>query len=273
MGAGAGSIADYLCRQVGPQGRVTAIDLDTRFVEEIDADNLDVLQADVTTIDLPRNTFDLVHCRALLMHLPTRHRVLDALVAALRPGGWLLVEEGDSYPVSAAGSGLYSDVLEMVLVDGLTTAGVDWLFARQLPAHLQERGLRDVAAESDVVRFEGGSALAELLTLTVRQAQGAGLTGEATPDQIDAFCDLVQRPDAGSTGSRWCRPGAAETADGGRPQPPPPPTPSMIPPLVMASTSRALSTAASSRRPRSRTTSRAVLPSFMACLDTSAVAS
>ena len=59
----------------------------------------------------------------------------------------------------------------------------------------------------------------------------------------------------------------------GRRRQPPPLTPSMIPPLVIASTSRALSTAASSRRPRSSTTSRAVLPSFIACLDTSAVTS
>lgn len=41
VGAGGGSIVAYLCREVGPQGSVTAIDIDTRFVDEIDAANLD----------------------------------------------------------------------------------------------------------------------------------------------------------------------------------------------------------------------------------------
>ncbi|MGH9038693.1 MAG: class I SAM-dependent methyltransferase, partial [Acidimicrobiia bacterium] len=128
-GAGGGSVTALLCRQVGPQGSVTAIDIDTRFLGEIDAGNLAVVEADVTTTELPRHAFDLVHCRAFLMHLPARHQVLESLVASLRPGGWILVEEGDSSP-AAAGSGL----LEQVLVGGLTSAGVDWTFARTMPA-------------------------------------------------------------------------------------------------------------------------------------------
>lgn len=191
LGAGGGSIAEFLCREVGPEGRVTAVDIDTRFLDEIDAPNLEVLRSDVTIDQLPEETFDLVHCRALLMHLPDRDRVVDAMVAALRPGGWLLVEEGDHYPVSALGSGLHPEVLEMVLVDGLSAAGVDWTFARRLPALLQRRGLDRIGAESDVPLFEGGSAMAEVIRLTVDQARAAGLTGEATADQIDDWNTLL----------------------------------------------------------------------------------
>jgi SAM-dependent methyltransferase len=194
VGAGGGSIAEFLCREVGPEGRVTAVDIDTRFLNGIDAPNIDVVRLDVTTDDLPKQAFDLVHCRALLMHLPARQRVLDALVAALRPGGCLLVEEGDHYPISALGSGLHPEVLEMALVDGLTGAGVDWAFARHLPALLQRRGIGDIGAESDVALFEGGSPMAELLRLTILQAHAAGLTGEATNEQIDAWSTLVGEP-------------------------------------------------------------------------------
>jgi SAM-dependent methyltransferase len=194
VGAGGGSIAAFLSRQVGPQGSVTAVDIDTRFLEEIDADNLDIVQADVTTMELPPNAFDLVHCRALLMHLPARQRVLDTFVTALRPGGWLLVEEGDSSTLSAADSDPDTEVLQRVLVDGLTAAGVDWTFARRLPQHLQQRGMRDVGAESEVLIYEGGSPMAELVRLTVRQARTAGLTGGATEDQIDAWSSLVREP-------------------------------------------------------------------------------
>lgn len=194
VGAGGGSIAAFLSRQVGAQGSVTAVDIDTRFVEEIDTGNVEVVQADVTATELPRNTFDLVHCRALLMHLPARERVLDMFVTALRPGGWLLVEEGDAAPLPAAGSGPDSTVLRSVLVDGLTAAGVDWTFAHQLPERLQQRALRDVDAESAVQVYEGGSPMAELLRLTVHQIRTAGLADEAPNGQIDAWSAAVQEP-------------------------------------------------------------------------------
>lgn len=194
VGAGGGSIAAFLCHQVGAQGTVTAVDIDTRFVQEIDARNLEVVQADVTAIELPRNAFDLVHCRALLMHLPARERVLDMLVAALRPGGWLLIEEGDDTPLPPPCSSPDVQVLRTVLVDGLAAAGVDWTFAHRLPLRLQQRGLRDVGAESAVQLYEGGSPMAELLRLTVHQLRTAGLAGQALDSQIDAWNAAVQQP-------------------------------------------------------------------------------
>jgi hypothetical protein len=123
------------------------------------------------------------------MHLPARHRVLESLVAALRPGGWILIEEGDSSPFAEARSG----VLEQVLRDGLTSAGVDWTFARTMPALLQRHGLLDVKAESEVQIFEGGSAWAELLRLSVRQAWDAGFTGGATEDEVEAWDTELSR--------------------------------------------------------------------------------
>lgn len=194
VGAGGGSVAAYLCRQTGPQGRVTAIDIDSRFLREIDAKNLDVVEADVTVTDLPRAAFDLVHCRALVMHLADRERILDGLVAALRPGGWLLVEEADGFSVPALDAGLHSEVVQTVLVDGLAAGGVSWDFARHLPTLLQQRGLHDVDAEIDVPLFEGGSPMAEFLRVTVAQARAKGLTGRASAAQLDAWDSLVQEP-------------------------------------------------------------------------------
>lgn len=89
--AGAGSIARWLCSQVGPGGRVLAVDLDTRFLDQLDEPNLDVAPMDLRTDELPRDSFDLVHARGLLMHIPQRQQILDRLLAALRPGGVLLL--------------------------------------------------------------------------------------------------------------------------------------------------------------------------------------
>lgn len=93
VGGGGGSVTRMLCERVGPAGRVAAVDLDTRFLEEIRHENLDVFRQDVVAEGLPGTGFDLIHTRMLLVHLPTREKFLEELVAALRPGGWLLVEE------------------------------------------------------------------------------------------------------------------------------------------------------------------------------------
>ena len=57
--------------------------------------NLRVERHDLTTDDLPQSEFDLVHARLLLGHLSSRDLALSKMVAALKPGGWLLVEDFD----------------------------------------------------------------------------------------------------------------------------------------------------------------------------------
>ena len=55
------------------------------------------------------NAFDFVHTRLVLLHIPAREAVLRRLVAALRPGGVLLLEEDDISPVLATARGAYRD--------------------------------------------------------------------------------------------------------------------------------------------------------------------
>src|SRR5262245_54088303 len=50
LGAGAGSITAWLAGRVGPEGRVTALDLDTHQIRP--ADNVTVVTGDVRTVDL-----------------------------------------------------------------------------------------------------------------------------------------------------------------------------------------------------------------------------
>src|SRR5262249_59261251 len=69
VGAGAGSIAEWLCHRVGPNGRVVATDLQTKFLETIDAHNLEIRQHDITTDELEADAFDLVSARKVLEHL------------------------------------------------------------------------------------------------------------------------------------------------------------------------------------------------------------
>ena len=52
IGAGGGSIAEWLCARVGSTGHVVATDLQTKFIEAIDAPNIEVRQHDITKDDM-----------------------------------------------------------------------------------------------------------------------------------------------------------------------------------------------------------------------------
>src|ERR1700751_4635344 len=61
LGAGVGSIASWLCRQVGRTGPVTATDLDTRWLGELSQPNLTVLHHDLLVDEFPDGSFDVIH--------------------------------------------------------------------------------------------------------------------------------------------------------------------------------------------------------------------
>src|SRR4051794_36304435 len=95
VGGGGGSITEWLCRRVGAGGQVVATDLDTRFLAALEYPALEVRRHNILTDALEQETFDLVHVRSVLMHLPEPAKALGGMVGALKPGGWLLAEEAD----------------------------------------------------------------------------------------------------------------------------------------------------------------------------------
>jgi SAM-dependent methyltransferase len=110
-GAGGGSFARWLADRTGD---VLAVDIDVRLVEEIDAPGLEVRRHDLAHDELPRGEFDFVHTRLVLIHVPERDAVLRRLADALRPGGVLLVEEDDIYPLATT-KGAYREAWDAVL--------------------------------------------------------------------------------------------------------------------------------------------------------------
>ena len=153
LGAGAGSVAAWLASRCG---RLLITDLDTRFVEQLAGERVTVSRHDVVADPPPAERFDLIHARLLLEHLPGRDAVLDRLCGALRPGGWLLVEDYDwtaygSVPPSALGERVTAAV-----VGFMSEAGYDPRFGRRLLAELRARGLVDAGAEGRALMMDAG---------------------------------------------------------------------------------------------------------------------
>ena len=97
-----------LAEMVGPSGQVTGLDLNASqlqqgriLCEASGVTNALFVEGSATATGLPGNSFDLVYCRFLLLHLVDPAAGLREMVAVLKPGGVLVVEDGD---LTSAGS-------------------------------------------------------------------------------------------------------------------------------------------------------------------------
>ena len=196
VGAGTGSVARWLAARVGPAGRVVATDLETRWLEPLASPTLEVRRHDVACEPVEVGAFDLVHARLVLEHLPAREAVVGKLARALRPGGWLVVEDYDLCTIAATDPEhtAWSRVCAAA-IDVLSNAGVDTRYGRRLPAQLEGAGLVDVVAEAvahPVPVPDLASALLPAI-LRLRDAMVAG--GTVTARDVDAVIAAFHEAD------------------------------------------------------------------------------
>jgi ubiquinone/menaquinone biosynthesis C-methylase UbiE len=203
VGAGAGGVARWLADRVGPTGNVVATDLDTRFLYGHGKSNLDVWQHDIVDGPLPEASFDLVHARALLEHLPHRERVIRRLRSAVRPGGWLVLTDSDMTESTIRAMHRFLEPADAAPLIERVIAGVravyrsigaDPTFGDQLPAQLLDAGMVNVAAQVFAPVTKGGTDRA-FIPLSLAQLEpvlvGKGLV---SAEDYDAMQELLAQP-------------------------------------------------------------------------------
>lgn len=209
IGGGGGSIARWLSDRVGPEGSVIATDLDTRFLEEIEATNLEVRRHDILEDDLEAGSYDLVHSRFLLEHLPRYREALANMVEALAPGGWLVVEDVDfagalyadpeqrpGYPPDSipTAAELSSRLMTMAPLRGIQPE-----LGRRLPELLVEAGLEEVGGEGRMTFVWTGTEQAELGALSLERMLGAAVeAGAVSAEDKDRYLSIVRDPGIGT---------------------------------------------------------------------------
>jgi len=193
IGAGGPGIPAWLAERVGSRGRVVATDIDTGWLS--DADGCEVLRHDVAA-DEPPGTFDLIHARLVLTHVPERDAALSGMIRALRPGGWLVLEDADPalQPLLCPEESGPAEVLGNRLRRGfrslLAARGADLGFGRTLPRRLRDAGLLDVVADAYFPMT--GPACAVLERATVLQVRDRLLAANlATEDEIEQHLENV----------------------------------------------------------------------------------
>jgi ubiquinone/menaquinone biosynthesis C-methylase UbiE len=150
FGCGVGVVTRMLGEMVGPSGSVTGIDVNgqqlteaAEWCESQGVMNTSFVNADACRTGLPRGSFDLVYCRFLLLHLPDPLACLREMRDVLRPGGIIVVEDGDlasatSVPPTAI------DAFAYLFCRFGPLRGLDYSIARNLYHIVSGSGFTDV---------------------------------------------------------------------------------------------------------------------------------
>lgn len=189
VGAGGTSVVRGLADRVGTQGRVLATDIDVSWIEASAGGPVEVRRHDVVRDPPPDETFDLVHARLVLVHLPERAAALEAMIRALRPGGWLVLEDADpalqplACPDETGPAEELANRLRSRTRSLLVERGADLAYGRTLRRLLRQARLTDVGAEAYFPI--GSAACATLEAASVQHVRDELLAaGLATPEEI-----------------------------------------------------------------------------------------
>jgi SAM-dependent methyltransferase len=147
-----------------------------------------VRRHDIVNDPLPAASFDLIHARLVLVHLPEREKVLARLVAALKPGGWLVDEEFDScvVPDPTLRSGEVFSKAHSPMLRVMQDRGFETGFGRRLFGLLRVLGLSDVGAEGRTSMWPSGSPGPSLLRSNYEQLRSAMIeAGYITEEEFD----------------------------------------------------------------------------------------
>lgn len=198
IGAGAGSIAWWLAELVGPDGEVVATDTKPGGIAQ--HPRLTALRHNVAADPLePLGTFDLIHARLVLGHLPNRREVLAKLAGILNPGGVLAIDE-----FSGAGwDRLVIDTpdpeavrlfteYDLSFTAVLREAGVQVGWGRHVRRAMWDIGLQHVDAEEWSKPWCGGEPGCMLPYLVSAQKRAALVGAGMTERDLDRFLELLR---------------------------------------------------------------------------------
>ncbi|HKN55532.1 MAG TPA: methyltransferase domain-containing protein [Amycolatopsis sp.] len=187
IGAGGPGVPGLLA---GRGAQVLATDIEIGWLDSA-PEGVEVRQHDVVHDEIP-GEFDLIHTRLVLAHLPERDEVVRRLASALRPGGWLFVEDAALELLSAVRVDLDGerkavfDRIRAGFVSLLEQRGASLHFGAELPRLFRGCGLVDVVCDARVPLESPGGV--ELERANIAQVRGGLVAqGFATDAEIDAY--------------------------------------------------------------------------------------
>ena len=204
VGAGGGSIATWLAVRVGPSGHVLVTDIDASHLDALTASghpNVDVQHHDIGVDPLPNEAFDLIHARLVLIHVPQRERALARLFDALKPGGWIVIEDFDPALIDRGFAAVdpegYAafDTVRIAMRQLMDRHGLDPTWGRSLYRRFVALGLTDVQMEGRFSIWPGGSPGALMDQANFGQIRSEAVSaGLVTDEQVEQAIAVLGNP-------------------------------------------------------------------------------
>lgn len=189
-GAGGGSMARWLAGQVTGSGSVLATDIDISGLPDPHPANLSVARHDLEREEMPADGFDLIHARLVLEHLREPAATVGKLAAALRSGGWLLLEDADGLLFDAEPAEKAFTAITGPWQQAARAAGWNPCYGRSLVTDLQRTGLGHVGGRGHRSYQPGGQAWLSAQLGIERMREQIRQQGASDADLDDALAAL-----------------------------------------------------------------------------------
>ncbi|MDC0716179.1 methyltransferase domain-containing protein [Nannocystis bainbridge] len=190
LGCGPQGALELLSERVGPTGTVVGLDRNESFVASARAHvakqqrtNVEVVHGDARAPGLPRESFDVVFCRLVLVNVPRPEQVVEAMVSLLRPGGVLASHEADYLPHLCDPPSPAWDRLFEIFQAYSRAKGVDLFVGRKIHRMLRDAGLVELRVNPVIHIYPHGHNRRHIFLDFVQNVRAAlvsgGFVGEA----------------------------------------------------------------------------------------------
>jgi SAM-dependent methyltransferase len=189
LGAGAGSIAQWMGEVVGRQGEVVAIDIKTNYLQHLSSPPYRIVKGAFLDVSL-EGAFDLAHCRYVLIHNRQSQAMLEKLCLLLKPGGFLVVEEPDFTSAKLLNRG--GDPSQQRVNDAICRMfeqmQLDPAYGLSLAGKIAAAGLQVLKVDAPIHLNRGGDTMARMMGESTRALRDKYVaTGEADMTDIEKY--------------------------------------------------------------------------------------
>lgn len=211
VGCGPGAVMRLMADRVGPEGRVTGIEIDAALgadaLQELRREggaHFELIAADLLKLRTPSGApFDLTFCRLLLMQMRDPVTVLEKMSAWTKPGGVVVAQEFDFGAIAVEPTcpamGEFNRVFEGVF----RGHGRNMRAGRQLPAQFEAAGLGAPDGTDAAVHFPPLSEMANMF-IGVYDGLYAVAAELSLADPVRASQFRTEMADAAADGRYYC---------------------------------------------------------------------
>ncbi len=196
IGAGAGSLVDWMAGRVGSGGRVFALDKKAVHLRRFIDPPVQVIEGGLQDLALDRPV-DLAHARYVFIHNSNAGALLRHVRTLLNRGAYFVVEEPDFtcaarlQPNPKAAVDRVNGAIEKMFLD----AGLDPAYGLRLPQEVRDAGFDLLCTDSRLHLAPGGAPIAEVMAESALALRAAyRKTGLATDAEIDQYVARARDP-------------------------------------------------------------------------------